>query len=156
MDQDLRYGDSYQTPSEPSHFHFREDGSFAAAVEMCTGVGDCRQRLVGYMCPSYRATLDERHSTRGRANALRLAMTGQLGEHGLADRNVYGVMNTCLACKSCKSECPSNVDMARLKGEFLQRYYDERRLPMGVKMFRNSARTAARISGPLAPTVNFL
>jgi FAD/FMN-containing dehydrogenase/Fe-S oxidoreductase len=156
MDQDLRYGDSYQSPSEPGYFHFREDGSFAAAVEMCTGVGDCRQRLIGYMCPSYRATLDERHSTRGRANALRLAMTGQLGENGLAHRGVYGVMSTCLSCKSCKSECPSNVDMARLKGEFLQRLHDEGRTPIGARLLKNSADTAAKIAGPMAPAVNFL
>jgi Fe-S oxidoreductase len=107
------------------------------------------------MCPSYRATLDERHSTRGRANALRLAMTGQLGASGLTKRGLYDVLSTCLSCKSCKSECPSNVDMARLKGEFLQAYYDKHRIPAGVRLIKNSVRRAQALSGPLSPAVNF-
>ena len=78
VDANLRYGVEYKTPDFHTEYKFREDGSFAAAVEMCTGVGACRQNLVGLMCPSYRATRDEEHSTRGRANALRLAMTGQI------------------------------------------------------------------------------
>ncbi|MHC4541730.1 MAG: FAD-binding and (Fe-S)-binding domain-containing protein, partial [Planctomycetota bacterium] len=123
MDQDLRYGTKYRTPPAPTEYHYREDGSFAAAVEMCTGVGACRQKLDGTMCPSYRATLDEEHSTRGRANALRLAMTGQLGPDGMTSRRLFEVMDLCLSCKSCKSECPSNVDVARLKSEFLQKHH---------------------------------
>ncbi|MHC4510467.1 MAG: FAD-binding and (Fe-S)-binding domain-containing protein [Planctomycetota bacterium] len=106
MDQDLRYGTAYRTPAEPTEYHYREDGSFAGAVEMCTGVGDCRQGLGGTMCPSYRATRDEKHSTRGRANALRLAMTGQLGPDGLTSQGLFDVMELCLSCKSCKAECP--------------------------------------------------
>ena len=120
IDQDLRYGMDYKTPKLPTFFHYREDGSFAAAVEMCTGVGDCRQRLAGTMCPSYRVTLDETRSTRGFANALRLAMTGQLGDDAMLGKRLYEVMDSCISCKACKSECPSNVDLSKLKAEFMQ------------------------------------
>jgi Fe-S oxidoreductase len=81
------------------------------------------------MCPSYQATREEQHSTRGRANALRLAMTGQLGLTGLTDPTMLGVLDLCLECKACKSECPTNVDMARLKAEFLHHYYRKHGLP---------------------------
>jgi FAD/FMN-containing dehydrogenase/Fe-S oxidoreductase len=124
MDQDLRYGLDYAASEFDTQYHYREDGSFAAAVEMCTGVGDCRQRLAGTMCPSYRATLDEVQSTRGFANALRLAMTGQLGPDGMLGRRLHEVLSSCLSCKACKSECPSNVDMAKLKAEFMQMHND--------------------------------
>ena len=124
IDHHLRYGPKYKVQRLSTDFHFRQTESFRAAVEMCTGVGACRQSLVGNMCPSYRATRQTRHSTRGRANALRLAMTGQLGPDALTSRALYEVMELCLNCKSCKSECPSNVDVARLKSEFLQMYQD--------------------------------
>ncbi|HDY65477.1 MAG TPA: FAD-binding oxidoreductase, partial [Phycisphaerae bacterium] len=124
MDQNLRFGTEYKVPKITPVYHYRDPGSFAAAVEMCTGVGACRQSLIGAMCPSYRLTRDTEHSTRGRANALRLAMSGQLGTDGLTSKRLYKVMELCLGCKSCKSECPSNVNMARLKSEFLQMYHD--------------------------------
>ncbi|MBW8041703.1 MAG: FAD-binding protein [Planctomycetes bacterium] len=156
MDQDLRYGNEYKTPSEPTEYHYREDGSFAAAVEMCTGVGACRQKLEGTMCPSYQATLDEEHSTRGRANALRLAMTEQLSPDGMTSQRLFEVMDLCLSCKSCKSECPSNVDMARLKSEFLQGYHDTHGVGLREKFIANSARMAKMLAGRKAPVVNFL
>lgn len=154
MDQDLRYGPRYRSPSLPTVFHYREDGSFAAAVEMCTGVGACRQKLSGTMCPSYRATLDENHSTRGRANTLRLAMTGQLGPDGLTSRQAYDVMDLCLSCKACKSECPSNVDVARLKSEFLQGYHERHGTSLRERIVANSPLMAARMAGWKAPIVN--
>ena len=86
---------------------------------MCSGVGACRKTRDGTMCPSYMATRDEAHSTRGRANVLRLAMSGQLGPHGLDDPGLHEVLDLCLECRACKSECPVNVDMARIKSEFL-------------------------------------
>ena len=155
MDQDLRYGTEYKTPSFPTLYHYREDGNFAQAVEMCTGVGECRKNLAGTMCPSYRATRDEKHSTRGRANGLRLAMSGQLGPDGMSDQKLYEVMDLCLSCKSCKSECPSNVDLARLKSEFLQQYHDTHGLTLRDKVIGGSGRMAAFISGWKAPLVNW-
>src|SRR5207245_1641148 len=79
--------------------------------------------------PSYQATREEEHSTRGRANALRLAITGQLGTDGLTDPALFEVLDLCLECKACKSECPTNVDMARLKAEFLHQYYRQHGVP---------------------------
>jgi FAD/FMN-containing dehydrogenase/Fe-S oxidoreductase len=155
MDQDLRYGTMYKTPTGPTEYHYREDGSFAAAVEMCTGVGACRQKLDGTMCPSYRATLDEEHSTRGRANALRLAMTGQLGPDGMTSRRLSEVMDLCLSCKSCKSECPSNVDLARLKSEFLQRYHDANGPGLRERIVAGSTEMAGMLAGRKAPIINF-
>jgi len=148
MDQDLRYG--------TTEYHYRKDGSFAAAVEMCTGVGACRQKLDGTMCPSYRATLDEEHSTRGRANALRLAMTGQLGPDGMTSRRLFEVMDLCLSCKSCKSECPSNVDVARLKSEFLQKHHDAHGPGLRERIVAGSTTMAKIMAGRKAPIVNFL
>ena len=123
MEKDLRYGTAYQSQPLKTEFRYREDGSFAAAVELCSGVGHCRKTLTGTMCPSYMVTRDEEHSTRGRANALRLAMTGQLGADAMTSDRMYGTLDLCISCKACKSECPSNVDMAKLKSEFLQQYY---------------------------------
>ena len=156
MDCNLRYGTEYKTPCEPTEYHYRQDGSFAAAVEMCTGVGACRQKLAQTMCPSYRATLDEEHSTRGRANALRLAMTGQLGPDGMTSRRLFEVLDLCLSCKSCKSECPSNVDMSRLKNEFLQRYRDAHGVRLRERIIANSPAVARMIAGWKAPIVNFV
>ncbi len=156
VEQDLRYGPNYITPSIPTEYHYREDGSFAAAVEMCTGVGACRQKLTGTMCPSYRAILEEEHSTRGRANALRLAMTGYLGPSGITEKRIFEVMDLCLSCKSCKSECPSNVDLSRLKGEFLQKYHDVHGIPLRERMISNTPALAKLFSGSLAPAINLL
>ncbi|MCP4398221.1 MAG: FAD-binding protein [bacterium] len=156
MDQDLRYGPQYITPTFSTQFHYREDGDFARAVEMCTGVGECRQNLLGAMCPSYRATRDEEHSTRGRANALRLAMTGQFGPDGMTGKRLYEVLELCLSCKSCKSECPSNVDLTKLKSEFLQQYHDVHGATLREKLTANSTDMAAQIAGWKAQIVNRL
>ncbi|MGY8524909.1 FAD-binding and (Fe-S)-binding domain-containing protein [Paracidovorax citrulli] len=92
-------------------------GGLAAAVEMCNNNGHCRKFDAGTMCPSYRATLDEQHLTRGRANTLRLALSGQLGEAGLASEDVKAALDLCVSCKGCKRDCPTGVDMARMKIE---------------------------------------
>ena len=155
IDHNLRYGTSYTTPSFPTEYHYREDGSFAAAVEMCSGIGACRQTIIGTMCPSYRATQDEEHSTRGRANALRLAMTGQLGSGALTGKRLYEVLDLCLSCKGCKSECPSNVDLERLKNEFLQMYHDTHGLTIRERIIEGSPFMSTLISGWMAPFVNF-
>ncbi|MCZ7565978.1 MAG: FAD-binding protein [Burkholderiales bacterium] len=96
---------------------------FAAAVEMCNNNGHCRKFDAGTMCPSFRATGDERHLTRGRANTLRLALSGQLGPGALVSGELYAAMDLCVGCKGCKRECPTGVDMARMKVEFLHHYH---------------------------------
>ncbi|MBK9108731.1 MAG: FAD-binding protein [Saprospiraceae bacterium] len=119
VDQNLRYGKSYREQAFKSMFQYRSEGSFSEAVHLCNGVGECRKLQGGTMCPSYRATLEEKDSTRGRANLLRLAMSGQLDDLGLESPLLEEILDLCLSCKACKSECPSNVDMSKLKSEVL-------------------------------------
>jgi FAD/FMN-containing dehydrogenase/Fe-S oxidoreductase len=138
----LRYGPAYRTPEVPTTFDFSADGGLTRAVELCAGVGECRKKRGGTMCPSYQATCDERHSTRGRANTLRLALTGQLGLSGLTDPAVLEALDLCLECKACKSECPTNVDMARLKAEVLDQYHKKHGLPWRNWIFGNLDRLA--------------
>lgn len=154
IEQNLRYGVSYRAEPFQPWFHYRKDGGFTAAVEMCTGVGACRKTGEGTMCPSYMGTRDEMHSTRGRANALRLAMTGQLGPDSLSDRRLFEVLDLCLSCKSCKTECPSNVDMAKLKVEFLQHHHDRYGPTLRDRMVAGSDTMARMCSGLWAPLVN--
>jgi Fe-S oxidoreductase len=114
---------------------FSSEGGFAAAVEMCNGVGACRKKLEGTMCPSYMATRDEEHSTRGRANALRAVLSGRMAPREFTGKRLYEVMDLCLECKGCKSECPANVDMAKMKYEFLHHYYQANGLPLRNRLF---------------------
>jgi len=151
----LRYGSDYETPYELSDtvFSFEADGGFAGAVEMCNGAAVCRQLEGGVMCPSFQATRDETHSTRGRANMLRAAMMGLLGPDGMTSQELYDVLDLCLSCHACKSECPSAVDMARLKAEFLFNYQQEHGVPIRSWLFGNIAQLN-RIAQPFASTVN--
>jgi FAD/FMN-containing dehydrogenase/Fe-S oxidoreductase len=150
----LRYGPAYHTPEVATTFDFTSDGGITQATELCAGVGACRKKRDGTMCPSYQATRDEQHSTRGRANALRLAITGQLGSEGLTEPAVKDVLDLCLECKACKSECPTNVDMARLKAEFLHQYYRKHGLPWRNRVFGNVA-TLSRWGCWLWPVSNW-
>ena len=129
----LRFGANYRSPKTTSYFDYSEYGGMGGAVEMCSGVGACRKKLAGTMCPSYMATRDEQHTTRGRANVLRLAMSGQLGDAGLGDEGVYQVLDLCLECRACKSECPVGVDMAAFKSEFLAEYWKRHGTPLRAK-----------------------
>ncbi len=156
IDHNLRFGTNYKLNRHKENFKFRDDGNFFEAVHMCNGVGACRKKNVGTMCPSYMATLDEEHTTRGRANALRLAMSGQLGPDGMTSERLHDVLDLCLSCKACKSECPSNVDMAKLKSEFLQGYYDKHGLKIIDKLIAASSKAAKFNSGLLAPFVNYI
>ncbi len=151
----LRYGSDYATPYEPQStvFHFRKDHGFAGAVEMCNGAGVCRQLEQGVMCPSFQATRDEAHSTRGRANALRAAMMGLLGPEGMSSRDLYDVLDLCLSCHACASECPSSVDMAKLKAEFLNQYYQKHRPSLRSRLFAQFA-ALSKLAQPFAPVVN--
>ncbi|MCL4219801.1 MAG: FAD-binding protein [Phycisphaerales bacterium] len=110
-----------RVPAVETFYRYEDQHGFDAALETCNGAGVCRKKSGGTMCPSYQGTLDERHSTRGRGNALRLAITGQFsGRHpGWNDPETLKTLDLCLSCKACKSECPSNVDVARLKAEYL-------------------------------------
>jgi Fe-S oxidoreductase/FAD/FMN-containing dehydrogenase len=152
--ENLRYGEKYHDNSFPTEYKYREDESFENAVHMCTGVGECRKILGGTMCPSFKATRDEEHSTRGRANALRLAMSGQLNGEGITSHRLREVLDLCLSCKACKSECPSNVDMAKLKSEVSQQYYDKHGASVRDKMIRRSSDVAQQFSGKTASLVN--
>ena len=132
---DLRWGADYHTIGLKTHLDFSREGGFARAVEQCNGMGVCRKRDVGTMCPSYHATLDEEHSTRGRANALRAALSGTLPPGEFTSKRMYDVLDLCLECKGCKRECPTNVDMAKIKYEFLAHYYAEHGTPLRARMF---------------------
>ena len=123
MTDSLRIGPEYGTRQVDTGFGYTQEGGFAAAIEMCNGQGACRKASGGTMCPSYMATRDERDSTRGRASALRAAMSGVLPPESLTGQSLHEVMELCLECKACKAECPSNVDMAKLKYEFLDKYH---------------------------------
>ncbi len=123
MTEDLRISPAYRPLEVTTGFAFAEQGGLSAAIEMCNGQGACRKVTSGTMCPSYMVTRDEEHSTRGRATALRSAMSGALPVDALTSKRLYDVLDLCLECKGCKAECPSNVDMARLKYEFLDRYH---------------------------------
>src|SRR5207245_5019163 len=105
------------------------------AVELCNGCGGCGKTLKGTRCPSYMATKDEEHSTRGRADALRAVLSGTLPPSEFTGKRLYEVMDLCLECKGCKAECPSNVDMAKLKYEFLYHYYRANGLPLRNRLF---------------------
>ncbi|HYI87258.1 MAG TPA: 4Fe-4S dicluster domain-containing protein, partial [Burkholderiales bacterium] len=116
----FRFKPGYQTSSPASALDWSEWGGYDKAVEMCNNNGHCRKFDAGTMCPSYRATLDEKHLTRGRANTLRLALSNQLGAEG--EEAVKAALDLCVSCKGCKRECPTGVDMARMKVEFLAHY----------------------------------
>ncbi len=149
----LRYGAGYATPSPATFFDFSELAGFGGAVEMCSGVGLCRKTREGTMCPSYMVTREEAHSTRGRANTLRLAMAGQLGDAKLSDKGVHEVLDLCLECRACKSECPVGVDVARFKSEFLAGYWDRHRVSLTAHVF-GGAHGAAVWGSRLAPLSN--
>jgi len=125
MDQNLRYGADYKEIEVETLYHYRKEEGFSTLINMCNGVGVCHRVSGGVMCPTYKATLDEKHSTRGRANALRQTISGELGEGDLTNEELAEALDLCVSCKSCKTECPSNVDVAKLKSEVLQKKYDK-------------------------------
>lgn len=155
MDQQLRYqAASQQKQSLPAlSFDYPEEGGIRQHIELCSGTGVCRRTSVGTMCPSYRATLDEKDSTRGRANILRLAFQQHEAMDALAQSEVKEVLDLCLACKACKAECPSNVDMAKLKAEALQQYYQHHRRPLSDRIQRFLP-SYLKLGSNLAPVMN--
>lgn len=135
MNSMLRYEPGQKVPSIPTIFHFPQQ-TILQHAEQCNGSGDCRKTQLsgGTMCPSYMATRNEKDTTRARANILREFLTHSQKENRFDHDEIYEVLDLCLACKGCKSECPSNVDMAKLKMEFLQHYYDANGVPFRAKM----------------------
>ena len=156
MRENLRYGTRYQTEGVPTRLDWTADGGFAAAIERCNGVGACRKLNAGAMCPSYMATREEEHTTRGRANALRASISGALPLDQLTSKRMHDVLDLCLECKSCKSECPSNVDMAKIKYEFLNLYNAEHGIPLRSRLVANIHRLSALAAGPQAGMANFM
>jgi FAD/FMN-containing dehydrogenase/Fe-S oxidoreductase len=154
IENNLRYGLGYVDANAQTQFKYKAENSFRESVHMCTGVGECRKLIGGTMCPSFKATRDEEHSTRGRANALRMAMSGQLDKDGLGSERLREAMDLCLSCKACKSECPSNVDMAKMKSDVSQLYYEKHGTTLRDRLIRDSSKMASKFSGPFAWIIN--
>jgi FAD/FMN-containing dehydrogenase/Fe-S oxidoreductase len=139
MDSNLRFGGNYKTEKIETFLSFKNEGGFAQAVEMCNGQAACKKVDSGYMCPSFMATRDEADSTRGRANALRAALSGKLPIEELNSKKLFNILDLCLECKTCRSECPSGVDMAKIKYEFLHQYYKKNKIPLRSRLTGNIA-----------------
>lgn len=154
MDQNLRYGAGYATRPISTRLSFERQGGLARAVEQCNGAGVCRQ-ADGTMCPSYQATREEEHSTRGRANALRAALSGRLPEGAFTDERMHAVLDLCLECKACKAECPSGVDMAKIKYEFLAHYQARHGVPLRSRFFAG-VHSFSRLAVWVAPIANLV
>ncbi len=147
MDTFLRYEAGQQTPAFQTYFRYK-DQTVLQHAEQCNGSGDCRKTHVsgGTMCPSYMATRDEKDTTRARANILREMLTRSPKENRFDHQEIKDVYDLCLSCKACKSECPSNVDVAKLKAEFLQHYYDANGVPIRSWLVANFARLSGLAS----------
>ncbi len=142
MNTSLRYKPGQKTKEIETFFDFSKDQGILRSVEKCNGSGDCRKTAIigGTMCPSYMASFDEKTTTRARANMLREILTQSDKENPFDSQELYDVLDLCLSCKACKSECPSNVDMTKLKAEFLQHYYDANGTPFKVKAIAGISR----------------
>ncbi|MFN6945833.1 MAG: FAD-binding and (Fe-S)-binding domain-containing protein [Cytophagaceae bacterium] len=145
MNEFLRYESGQETNQFDTVFDFSETQGILRMAEKCNGSGDCRKSHVigGTMCPSYMATHNEKDTTRARANILREFLTRSPKVNKFDHDEIYEVMDLCISCKGCKSECPSNVDVATLKAEFLQHYYDARGVPFRTRMIANYAKANA-------------
>jgi len=150
--ENLRLGADYKPLELKTYFQFPDDGgSFAKAAVRCIGLGECRKHDSGTMCPSYMVTLEEQHSTRGRAHMLFEVLQGEVVHDAWKDEHVKSALDLCLSCKACKSECPTNVDVATYKAEFLAHYYQERTRPLHAYAFGMIDRWAQL--GSIAPRV---
>ena len=153
----LRYPPGYRTAAPPAGLDWSEWGGLPAAAEMCNNNGACRKAGAGVMCPSFRVTRDEEHLTRGRANSLRLALSGRLGPEAFTSEALYRTLELCVGCKGCRRECPTGVDMARMKIEFLHHYRRRHGLPLRERLFASLPRLApwyARLGWWLGPLRN--
>ncbi|MBO0938019.1 FAD-binding protein [Fibrella sp. HMF5335] len=147
MDTFLRYDADQQTPDFQTYFRYHDQNVLQHA-EQCNGSGDCRktEKSGGTMCPSYMATRNEKDTTRARANILREMLTRSPKENRFDHKEIKDVYDLCLSCKACKSECPSNVDVAKLKAEFLQHYYDANGVPLRSRLVANFAQLSSLAS----------
>ncbi len=152
MDSHLRYEAEKEIPEIETIFDFSENGGILETAEKCNGSGDCRKSHLfgGTMCPSYQASKNENQTTRARANILREFLTNSNQTNRFNHKEIYDVMDLCLSCKACKTECPSNVDVAKMKAEFLQHYYDKNGAPLRSKLIANITkynRLGQKVSG---------
>ena len=153
--ENLRLGADYRPLKPETHFQFpKDDGSLAKATLRCIGLGACRKTEGGTMCPSYMATREEEHSTRGRAHLLFELLQGEVLQDGWSDAHVKESMDLCVSCKACKSECPANVDVATYKAEFLSHYYERSRRPLRAYAFGMIDRWA-RLGSQFPAIANF-
>ncbi len=155
MTENLRYGPEYAAIQLTPYLDFSSDMGFDRAVEMCNGAGICRKRTTGTMCPSFMATREEEHSTRGRANLLRAALSGALPPEALTGERLYAAMDLCIECKACKAECPSAVDMAKIKFEYLAHYHEAHGVSLRTRLFAHIGGLSAQGAGLRAPLANW-
>ena len=157
MNTQLRYQPGQMTPAYETYFRWDATDGFLRAAEMCNGTAACRktQHAGGTMCPSYMATRDEKDSTRARANRLRFVLTKGTSKNPFTDKGLKEVMDLCLSCKGCKSECPSNVDVARMKAEILQQRYDVEGIPLRSRMIGHYA-DMLKLVAPFSPIWNLI
>ncbi len=136
MNTHLRYESEIPTPEYETIFDFSDTDGLVRAAEKCNGSGDCRKTEIigGTMCPSFMATRDEKNTTRARANTLRELLIRPAHKDPFNQKEIYDILDLCLSCKGCKSECPSNVDMTKMKAEYLQHYYDANGIPLRTRL----------------------
>ncbi|AUV84159.1 FAD-binding oxidoreductase (plasmid) [Salinigranum rubrum] len=155
MRENLRYGAAYQSIEPQTTLDFSEEGGFSHLVELCNGCGTCRQTGEEVMCPTYRASKEEVQTTRGRANLLRSAISGDLPEEEIhSDRFQSEVLDLCIGCKGCKSDCPTGVDMAKLKTEVKHQHHEKAGVDLRERLFANID-TASKVGSMLAPVSNW-
>jgi len=155
MREHLRYGATYQSLEPATTLDFEEDGGFSHLVELCNGCGTCRQTGQNTMCPTYRASREEMETTRGRANMLRAAVSGDLPEDELyTERFQEEVLDLCVGCKGCASDCPTGVDLAKLKAEVKHQYHEREGAGLRERVFANVERLSA-VGSALAPVSNW-
>lgn len=157
MDTYLRYDNNKNTTQIKTYFDFSKEESILRLAEKCSGSGDCRKTEItgGTMCPSFMATRDEKDTTRARANMLRQFLTNSTKDNRFDHEELKEVMDLCLSCKGCKTECPSSVDVAKMKAEFLQHYYDEHGVPFRARVIANFTESQ-KLGSLVAPLYNFV
>ncbi|WP_335999226.1 FAD-binding and (Fe-S)-binding domain-containing protein [Halorientalis halophila] len=154
MRENLRYGAQYQSLEPQTKLDFDDEGGFSHLVELCNGCGTCRETGSDVMCPTFRASREEIQATRGRANMLRAAISGELPEEEIySDRFQSEVLDLCVGCKGCKSDCPTGVDLAKLKAEVKHDYHQEKGTSIRSRLFGNID-TVSAIGSKLAPLSN--